>query len=130
MRSAHRAMMILSCGLIVSFALIRLAIHREVATFVVIAIWGVFAFAIPPVMQAGVVATAKQVAPDALATASGFNIAAFNLGISIGSLIGGQLLKGPGLLLTPYAAIAMSTTALLIATFTLRARSSVDPNVA
>jgi hypothetical protein len=45
---------------------------------------GGFAFAIPPVMQASVVATAEQVAPDALATASGFNIAAFNLGYQAG----------------------------------------------
>jgi DHA1 family inner membrane transport protein len=127
----RKAMMILLCGLIVSFIFIPLAIHDEIAAFVVIAVWGIFAFAIPPVMQAGVVATAKQEAPDALGTASGFNIAAFNLGISSGSFIGGQLLKGPGLLATPYASIAMATIALLIATVALRRPSpSVDPNVA
>ena len=126
----RKAMMILLWGLIVSFVLIRLAVHSEIAIFTVLAIWGVFAFAIPPVMQAGVVATAEQVAPDALATASGFNIAAFNLGIAGGSFIGSQLLKGPGLLTTPYASIAMATIALLIATFALRPqRSIVDPNV-
>jgi MFS transporter, DHA1 family, inner membrane transport protein len=108
----RKAMMILLWGLIVSFVLIPLAVHDEIAIFTVLAIWGVFAFAIPPVMQAGVVATAEQVAPDALATASGFNIAAFNLGIAGGSFIGGQLLKGPGLLTTPYASIAMATIAL------------------
>ncbi|WP_027579760.1 MFS transporter [Bradyrhizobium sp. Ai1a-2] len=127
----RRAMMILLCGLIVCFVSIRLAIHNEIAIFAVIVVWGMFAFAIPPVMQAGVVATAEQVAPDALGTASGFNIAAFNLGISSGSFIGGQLLKGPGLLATPYASIAMATIALLIATIALRPRRSVvDPNVA
>jgi MFS transporter, DHA1 family, inner membrane transport protein len=126
----RRAMMILLCGLIVSFASLRLAIHDEFATFVVIAIWGIFAFAIPPVMQAGVVAAA-QVAPDALGTASGFNIAAFNLGISGGSFIGGQLLKGPGLLATPYAAIAMASVALLIAVVLLRPQQAlVDSNMA
>jgi MFS transporter, DHA1 family, inner membrane transport protein len=71
------------------------------------------------------------VAPDALGTASGFNIAAFNLGISSGSFIGGQLLEGPGLLVTPYTSIAMAIIALLIATIALRQRSPVvDPNVA
>ena len=116
----RKAMMILLCGLIVSFVLITVAVHNEIAIFAVMAIWGVFAFAIPPVMQAGVVATAEQVAPDAIATASGFNIAAFNLGISAGSFIGSQLLKGPGLLATPYASIAMAIIALVIATLGLR----------
>jgi DHA1 family inner membrane transport protein len=127
----RKAMIILLFGLIFSFVAIRLAIHNEVATFAVIAVWGAFAFAIPPVMQAGVVAAAKQEAPDALGTASGFNIAAFNLGISSGSFIGGQLLKGPGLLATPYASIAMASVALLIAMIALRPRSAIaDPNVA
>jgi MFS transporter, DHA1 family, inner membrane transport protein len=127
----RKAMMIVLCGLIVCFAFLRLAIHNEIAIFAVIMIWGMFAFAIPPVMQAGVVSTAEQVAPDALGTASGFNIAAFNLGISSGSFIGGQLLEGPGLLVTPYTSIAMAIIALLIATIALRPRSPVvDPNVA
>jgi len=116
----RNAMMIVLCGLIVSFVLIRLAIHNEIVAFAVIAFWGIFAFAIPPVMQAGVVATAKDVAPDALGTASGFNIAAFNLGISSGSFIGGELLKGPGLLATPLASIAMAIVALLIAAVAVR----------
>jgi MFS transporter, DHA1 family, inner membrane transport protein len=121
----RKAMMILLCGLILTFVFMRLAIHNEIATFAVIAVWGVFAFAIPPVMQAGVVATAEQVAPDALGTASGFNIAAFNLGISVGSFLGGQLLQGPGLLSTPYASIAMAIVALLIATATLRPQPAI-----
>ena len=121
----RKAMMILLCGLILTFVFMRLAIHNEIATFAVIAVWGVFAFAIPPVMQAGVVATAEQVAPDALGTASGFNIAAFNLGISAGSFLGGQLLQGPGLLSTPYASIAMAIVALLIATATLRPQPAI-----
>ncbi|MGX9430121.1 MFS transporter [Bradyrhizobium sp. LeoA1S1] len=127
----RKAMMILLSGLIISFVSLRLAIHNESATFVVIAVWGAFAFAIPPVMQAGVVTTAKQEAPDALGTASGFNIAAFNLGISSGSFIGGQLLTGPGLLATPYASIAMASVALLIAMVALRPCSAIgSANVA
>jgi predicted MFS family arabinose efflux permease len=121
----RRAMIILLSGLIACFILISPVIHNERAMFAVIAAWGVFAFAIPPVMQSGVVATAEQVAPDALGTASGFNIAAFNFGISGGSFIGGQLLKGPGLLALPYAAIGMAIIALLIATVALRQQPSI-----
>jgi MFS transporter, DHA1 family, inner membrane transport protein len=119
----RKAMIVLLLGLIASLALIPLAIHNSTGIFVVIAIWGIFAFAIPPVMQSGVVGVAAEIAPDALGTASGFNIAAFNLGISSGSFIGGRLLGGPGLMTTPYAAIAMAVVALLIATLALPART-------
>ena len=125
------AMIILLSGLIVCFVSLRLAIHMEAATLVAIAVWGAFAFAIPPVMQAAVVATARQEIPDALGTASGFNIAAFNLGISSGSFVGGQLMKGPGLLATPYASVAMAAVALLITVVALRPRSAIaDTDVA
>jgi DHA1 family inner membrane transport protein len=121
----RKAMIILLSGLIASFALIPLAVYNEIAILAVISVWGVFAFAIPPVMQSGVVATAEEVAPGAVGTASGFNIAAFNLGISGGSFLGGLLLKGPGLLAAPYAAIAMAVVALLITSVVLRQRAAI-----
>ncbi|MEY9161874.1 MFS transporter [Bradyrhizobium japonicum] len=121
----RKAMLLLLCGLIVSFTLIPVAVHNEAAIFAAITVWGVFAFAIPPVMQAGVVATAEQVAPNALATASGFNIAAFNLGISSGSFLGGLLLRDAGLLATPYASIAMAAGALLIVAFALHPQPAI-----
>jgi DHA1 family inner membrane transport protein len=39
--------------------------------------------------------SARAVAPDAVATASGINVSAFNLGISCGSFIGGRVVEGP-----------------------------------
>jgi hypothetical protein len=47
----------------------------------------------------------KEVAPDAVPTASGFNIAAFNLGISGTSFVGSRLVADPGILATPWAAM-------------------------
>jgi peptide-methionine (R)-S-oxide reductase len=64
-------------------------------------------------MQDGVVKVARRIAPEAVAAAFGMNVAAFNLRISGGSLIGGRVVEGLGLTATPYAAIA---TALGIAT--------------
>jgi MFS transporter, DHA1 family, inner membrane transport protein len=101
-------------GLIASFVLVALAMRVEAAILVVLAIWGIFGFAIPPIMQDGVVKVARAVAPDAVATASGMNVSAFNLGISSGSFIGGRVVEGPGLTATPYAAIAMAVVALSI----------------
>jgi multidrug resistance protein len=116
----RRSMTVLLVGLIVSFGLIPVAIHNATAILAVIAVWGVFAFAIPPVMQAGVVTVAEEVAPGAIGTASGMNIAAFNLGISSGSFIGGRLLEGPGLMTTPYAAIVMAVLALMVVVTAMR----------
>jgi multidrug resistance protein len=116
----RRSMTVLLVGLIVSFGLIPVAIHNATAILAVIAVWGVFAFAIPPVMQAGVVTVAEEVAPGAIGTASGMNIAAFNLGISSGSFIGGRLLEGPGLTTTPYAAIVMAVLALTLVVIAMR----------
>lgn len=47
----------------------------------------------------------EEVAPDAVPTASGFNIAAFNLGISGTSFVGSRLVADPGILATPWAAM-------------------------
>jgi multidrug resistance protein len=116
----HRSMTVLLVGLIVSFSLMPVAIHNATGILAVIAVWGVFAFAIPPVMQAGVVTVAEEVAPGAIGTASGMNIAAFNLGISSGSFIGGRLLEGPGLMTTPYAAIVMAVLALMLVVTAMR----------
>ncbi|WP_271896067.1 MFS transporter [Candidatus Phyllobacterium onerii] len=118
--STKRAIVITLFGLIACFAAFASAVYNEMAVLTVIAIWGMFAFAIPPIMQDGVVKVARIIAPDAVPTASGMNIAAFNLGISGGSFIGGQLLAGPGLIATPYAAIVMALVALAIAIFGCR----------
>jgi predicted MFS family arabinose efflux permease len=65
----RRAMIILLVGLMASFALLPIAANSSVALFLVIGIWGIFDFAIPPVMQSGVVGVAEEVAPNALGTA-------------------------------------------------------------
>jgi predicted MFS family arabinose efflux permease len=116
----RKSMIVLLLGLIGSFILMSLTIHIATALLAVIALWGGFAFAVPPVMQAGVVSVAEEVAPGAIGTASGMNIAAFNLGISSGSFIGGRLLEGPGLITTPYAAIAMAAVALVLVVVAIR----------
>ena len=114
-------------GLIVSFALVALAMRGEAAMLVVLAIWGVFGFAVPPIMQDGVVKVAGVVAPDTIPTASGLNVSAFNLGIFGGSFIGGRVVEGSGLTSTPYVAIAIAAVALGITLFIDKSRTSDVP---
>jgi len=107
-----RTMFATLAGLIASFVLVALSMRFEAAMLVVLAIWGAFAFAVPPIMQDGVVKVARVLAPDAIATASAINVSAFNVGISSGSFIGSRVVESAGLAATPYAAIAMTLVAL------------------
>lgn len=62
---------------------------------------GVFAFGNVPGLQVYVVQKAAQYTPNAVDVASGLNIAAFNIGIALGSVIGGQTVASLGLAQTP-----------------------------
>lgn len=108
----RRALQIVLAGLAFSLAALPFTASHVVSMFANLFVWGVFAFAISPIVQAGVVATAGVEAPDAVGTASGFNIAAFNLGIAAASFVGGVLVAGPGLQATPWAALAAALVAL------------------
>lgn len=110
----RRALIMTLTGLIVALAALPFTAPHPAAMFVNLFVWGVFAFGLSPIVQAGVVAVAEEVAPQAVGTASGFNIAAFNLGISAASFIGGLLVAGPGVLTTPWAALVLAGIALLI----------------
>lgn len=111
---SERALRVVLIGLIAALAGLLVTATMPVAMFVNLFIWGMFTFSISPIVQSGVVKIAHQEAPDAVETASGFNIAAFNLGISGASFIGGLIVDGPGLMVTPIAAIAAAAVALVI----------------
>ena len=65
-------------------------------------IWGAFAFGNVPGLQLLVVQQAQRHAPQAVDVASGLNIAAFNVGIAIGSVLGGFTVEHMGLRHTPW----------------------------
>lgn len=109
---AKRALVVMFTGLIASLLALPWTSAHIVPMFVNLAIWGVFCFAIPPIMQSAVVVAAQTEAPGAIGTASVFNIAAFNLGISGGSFLGGKLVAGPGITTTPWVAAAIALAAL------------------
>jgi DHA1 family inner membrane transport protein len=101
-------------ALSVALFFLPLAATNAVSMFILLFIWGVLLFVISPTVQAGVVTVAKQEVPDAVGTASGFNIAAFNLGVSAASFVGSILVAGPGILTTPWAALASTLIGLAI----------------
>ncbi|HID9690613.1 TPA: MFS transporter [Citrobacter amalonaticus] len=72
------------------------------AALATVLVMGIFAFGNVPGLQVYVVQKAEQFTPNAVDVASGLNIAAFNIGIAIGSVVGGQTVEHFGLTQTPW----------------------------
>ncbi len=119
---SKQALSIMLVGLILSLLALPLTVYHLFPMLINITLWGIFAFAISPIMQSAVVALAQVEAPNAIDTASVFNIAAFNLGIASCSFIGAKLVAGPGLLATPWAAVAFAVLALIITTLFMQGK--------
>jgi len=81
--------------------------HRWLVVLTVLA-WGAVAFGNVPGLQVYVVQQARRSAPEAVDVASGFNIAAFNLGIAGGAWAGGQVIAHLGLAHTPWVAAVVT----------------------
>lgn len=86
----------------------------QYAALATILVMGVFAFGNVPGLQVYVVQKAEQYTPAAVDVASGLNIAAFNVGIALGSVIGGQTVEHYGLAQTPWIGALIVVGALLL----------------
>lgn len=83
-------------------------IHVKWLAVLTMLAWGAVAFGNVPGLQVYVVKQARHFAPDATDVASGFNIAAFNLGVAGGSALGGVIVAHAGLGHTPWIAAAVT----------------------
>ncbi|HDG1683825.1 TPA: MFS transporter [Kluyvera ascorbata] len=86
----------------------------QYAALATVLVMGVFAFGNVPGLQVYVVQKAEQYTPAAVDVASGLNIAAFNVGIAIGSVVGGQTVEHYGLAQTPWIGALIVVVALLL----------------
>lgn len=92
---------------------VALAIGSQAMMVAMLFVWGVFAFGLTPALQAGMLATAERYTPKAVDFASGLNISAFNLGISLGSMLGALMVSRQLMASSPWAGVAASLLALL-----------------
>lgn len=92
----------------------QLSANNSIAALITLLIMGVFAFGNVPGLQVYVVQKAEEYAPHAIDVASGLNIAAFNVGIALGSIIGGQAVSSVGLAQTPWIGGVIVIVALLL----------------
>ncbi|MBG7701780.1 MFS transporter [Streptomyces sp. MC1] len=121
-KGTKHSILVVLAGLAISLAFLPFTVHSAVLALINLAVWGFFGFAINPVVQTGVVTIAEDEVPESVGAASGFNIAAFNLGISGGSLIGGRVLDHAEVLTTPWAAVALAAAAIGVTSLLLRRR--------
>jgi len=85
-----------------------------IPALITLLVMGIFAFGNVPGLQVYVVQKAEEVTPNAVDVASGLNIAAFTVGIALGSVVGGQVVSTIGLAQTPWIGAVIVLGALLL----------------
>ncbi|MEI4960111.1 MFS transporter [Aeromonas caviae] len=96
------ALKLLFAGLAVVLLVLTFTAPHPVLSVLTVLVWGAFAFGNVPGLQVLVVKQAERHTPNAVDVASGLNIAAFNVGIALGSVVGGFVVEHLGLMHTPW----------------------------
>jgi multidrug resistance protein len=86
----------------------------KVAGLIAVFLMGLLGFMNVPGLQLYVVQLAEKYVPSAVDVASALNIAAFNIGIAIGSLVGGVVVDSIGLVHTPWVGGLMVLAAVVL----------------
>ncbi|WP_324031939.1 MFS transporter [Aeromonas caviae] len=96
------ALKLLFAGLAVVLLVLTFTAPHPVLAVLTVLVWGAFAFGNVPGLQVLVVKQAERHTPNAVDVASGLNIAAFNVGIALGAVVGGFVVEHLGLMHTPW----------------------------
>ena len=108
------ALKFIFAALMVLLLVFQFTASMQYAALATVLVMGVFAFGNVPGLQVYVVQKAEEYTPSAVDVASGLNIAAFNIGIALGSIIGGQTVEHYGLAQTPWIGAVIVLVALLL----------------
>ncbi|MEX0334135.1 MFS transporter [Vibrio tubiashii] len=109
-----KALTVIFVGLALVLLVFNFTAYNSIAAVTTILVWGAFAFGNVPGLQVYVVKLAEKYAPDAVDVASGLNIAAFNVGIALGSWGGGVIVEQAGLMNTPWVGAMIVLSALVL----------------
>lgn len=102
-------------GLFVTLLVLGITAHSHWLGLLTILVMGIFAFMNVPGLQLYIVQLAEDQTPNDITMASALNIAAFNVGIALGSGIGGQVTTQFGLAWTPvFGAIMVAVSLILL----------------
>lgn len=109
-----RALTLIFTGLIAILLMLTVSATHPVAAVLTVLVWGAFAFGNVPGLQVYVVQQAARFVPEAVDVASGLNIAAFNIGIALGSVVGGHVVEGMALTDTAWIGAGIVILALVL----------------
>ncbi|MCS4267341.1 MFS transporter [Serratia sp. BIGb0163] len=126
---AVRALSFIFAALAVLLLVFQFTASHSIAALLTVIVMGVFAFGNVPGLQVYVVQKAEQYTPNAVDVASGLNIAAFNVGIALGSVIGGQTVATLGLAQTPWIGALIVLVALLLVSLSGRLDKKYRPQL-
>jgi multidrug resistance protein len=94
--------------------LLTFLVPFKVAGVIGVILMGLLAFMNVPGLQLYVVQLAEKYVPSAVDVASAINIAAFNIGIAVGSIVGGVVIDSMGLVHTPWIGALMVVIAIIL----------------
>lgn len=113
-RGPISALSIIFSSLSIILLLFTFTMQSKVGAVLTILVWGAFAFGNVPGLQIYVVKQAEKYTPNAVDVASGLNIAAFNIGIALGAIIGGSVVENMTLQDTAWIGAVISLLALAV----------------
>lgn len=113
-QGAVPALKVIFAALVILLMVFQFTASIQYAALATVLVMGIFAFGNVPGLQVYVVQKAEQYAPNAVDVASGLNIAAFNIGIALGSIVGGQTVQHAGLAQTPWIGSLIVLAALVL----------------
>ena len=113
-KSPLKALMMMFGAMIPMMLLMLVGLQSQIFGLILIVVLGLLAFMNVPGLQLFTMQAAEKYTPGDVQMASAFNISAFNLGIMIGSYVGGIVADGYGLYLTPIAGVVMAVIALAL----------------
>jgi len=113
-KGAVPALKIIFAALVILLMVFQFTASIQYAALATVLVMGIFAFGNVPGLQVYVVQKAEQYAPNTVDVASGLNIAAFNIGIALGSIVGGQTVQHAGLAQTPWIGSLIVLAALVL----------------
>jgi predicted MFS family arabinose efflux permease len=125
------ALKLLFTGLAIVLMSLTFTAGNQITAILTVLVWGAFAFGNVPGLQVLVVQQAQRFTPNAVDVASGLNIAAFNVGIALGSVTGGAVVSHMTLMDTPWVGslIVLIALGLTFASERLeRADTNFSPN--
>lgn len=126
-QGAVPALKIIFAALVILLMVFQFTASIQYAALATVLVMGIFAFGNVPGLQVYVVQKAEQYAPNAVDVASGLNIAAFNIGIALGSIVGGQTVQHAGLAQTPWIGSLIVLAALVLVGISGRLDKTVSP---